>query len=547
MGVTPTQMPPSAVAATSSEKKRNRRKRSSGSVKVNAETFGVGFIVKLILMALINALGVYIIWSAWAHDQSMVMWAFIVILVVVDFFYFWPGTLASKYLIPGLVFLMIYQIFTIVYTGYISFTNYGTGHNGDKQAAISSILAGAERRVEGGENVPMAVVIKDKQLALAVVRDDEVSVGWEDHPLEPVEATLDNGRISDIEGWRVVPFNEVLSNYADEVPQLRAPISDDPSDGSYRTTTGSTAFPSKPTIVYDKASDTLFNKETGVTYHPSKRGYFVSEDGTDRIRTGWRVPVGLENYTRGFTDTNYTGPLLKVFFWTVAFSFLSVATTFLLGLFLAIVFNDERVKGRKVYRALLILPYAFPGFLSALLWKGMLNKSFGMINTTILGGVNIDWLGDPWLAKLSILGVNLWLGFPYMFLVATAALQSIPSDLREAALIDGAGPWDQFRRITFPLVLIATSPLLIASFAFNFNNFNLIYMLTGGGPSMYAEGIDAGHTDLLITLVYKMSGLASAGDKDFGFASALSLVIFLFIAVVSVIGFRQSRKSAEVI
>ena len=121
------------------------------------------------------------------------------------------------------------------------------------------------------------------------------------------------------------------------------------------------------------------------------------------------------------------------------FAFLSVATTFALGLFLAIVFNDPRVRGRKIYRSLLILPYAFPGFLSALVWRGMLNQRFGFINEVLLGGADDPVAPDPWLAKFSILGVNLWLGFPYMFLVCTGALQSIPADIIEAARIDGAG------------------------------------------------------------------------------------------------------------
>ncbi|MBM7331913.1 ABC transporter permease subunit, partial [Agrobacterium sp. S2] len=152
-----------------------------------------------------------------------------------------------------------------------------------------------------------------------------------------------------------------------------------------------------------------------------------------------------------------------------AFAFGSVATTFLLGLFLAVVFNDVRLRGRKIYRTLLILPYAIPGFLGALLWAGMLNRKFGFINEVILGGASIGWLTDPVLAKLAVLGVNLWLGFPYMFLICTGALQSLPGDVMEAAKIDGASPWRAFRSVTMPLLLVSTTPLLISSFAFNFN------------------------------------------------------------------------------
>lgn len=140
------------------------------------------------------------------------------------------------------------------------------------------------------------------------------------------------------------------------------------------------------------------------------------------------------------------------------------------------------MKGRKYYRVLMILPYAIPSFLSALIWAGMMNESFGFINQVLFGGASIPWLTDPVLAKFSVLLVNLWLGFPYMFLVCTGALQSIPEELQEAATVDGARPWAVFRLIKLPLLLVSVAPLLIASFAFNFNNFNVIYMLTDGGP-----------------------------------------------------------------
>src|SRR5690606_7777405 len=129
-------------------------------------------------------------------------------------------------------------------------------------------------------------------------------------------------------------------------------------------------------------------------------------------------------------------------------------TTLFRSLFLAIAFNDARLRGRRVYRTLVILPYAIPGFLAALLWSGMLNRSYGVVNEVLLGGVSIPWLTDPLLAKLSVLGVNLWLGFPYMFLICTGALQSLPADVLEAAKIDGAGRWRTWRSITLPLLLV---------------------------------------------------------------------------------------------
>lgn len=140
--------------------------------------------------------------------------------------------------------------------------------------------------------------------------------------------------------------------------------------------------------------------------------------------------------------------------------------------------------------------------------------------------------------------VNLWLSFPYWFLVCTGALQAIPDDVIEAATIDGAGAVRRFRSVILPLLLVATAPLAISSFAFNFNNFNIIYMLTNGGPAIFGAPNTLGHTDLLISAIYKISGI-SGGVADYGFASALSILVFIVIGVISAISFRQTRKLEE--
>ena len=169
----------------------------------------------------------------------------------------------------------------------------------------------------------------------------------------------------------------------------------------------------------------------------------------------------------------------------------------------------------------------------------MLSESFGFINQVLLGGASIPWLTDPVLAKVSILVVNLWLGFPYMFLVCTGALQSIPEELEEAATVDGAKPWAVFRLIKLPLLLVTVAPLLIASFAFNFNNFNLIYMLTGGGPRDPAASVNVGGTDILISMVYKVA--FTGQTRDYGLASAFSIIIFILVAIISIVSFKRTK------
>ncbi|MDN5571811.1 MAG: ABC transporter permease subunit, partial [Propionibacteriaceae bacterium] len=303
------------------------------------------------------------------------------------------------------------------------------------------------------------------------------------------------------------------------------------------------AYQARSVLTYDETADTFTNEDGKVYAADATQGLYTAQDGTS-LSPGWRVFVGTENFTRMFTDTRLQGPFLSILAWTFAFAILSVLSTFALGLLLAIVFNDERVKGRRFYRAMFILPYAFPGFLAALVWKGMLNQNFGIINQTLLGGATINWLGDGTLAKLSILGVNLWLGFPYMFLICTGALQSIPGELTEAGIMDGAGPWKRFWNLTLPLLMVSVAPLLIASFAFNFNNFSLIYMLTGGGPNFAGAPLIIGETDILISMVYSVA--FESGVRQFGLASALSILIFVVVGFISWLGFRQTRKLEEI-
>lgn len=512
----------------------------------HARDYGPGFFVKLALMAVVDALGVYVVWSAWQAGSYGVLVASLALLVAANWVYFSRRALPLKYILPGLGFLLVFQIFVVAYTGYVAFTNYGTGHNGTKEQAVSALLVQNERRVEGSPSVPLTVVADGDELGFAILTEDgDVEVGTAERPLAPADdATVEDDRVTEVPGWTVLPRDQVLQRQG-EVTELRVPVSEDPEGGSIRTTDARTGYVYTSVLEWDPAADTMTDTTTGTAYAPNDDGQFEAADGTT-LAVGWRVPVGLDNFATAFTDSRYAEPFLKILVWTFVFAVGSVATTFLLGLFLAITFNDTRMRGRKVYRTLMILPYAIPGFLAALLWSGLLNTRFGYINTVLLGGAEIPWLTDPWLAKLAVLGVNLWLGFPYMFLICTGALQSLPSDVMEAAKIDGAGRWRTWKSITLPLLLIATAPLLISSFAFNFNNFTLIYMLTGGGPRFADASVPLGHTDILISMVYSISGVDGSAAKDFGLASALSIVIFLIVGTISALAFRTTRKFEEI-
>jgi arabinogalactan oligomer/maltooligosaccharide transport system permease protein len=505
-----------------------------------------GFLVKLVLIALVDALGVYAVLAAWGAESWGILVAMVALLLVANWAYFSKRALPLKYILPGLAFLLVYQVYVVAYTGYVAFTNYGDGHNSTKEQAIEALLVQNERRVEGSPSSQLTVVADGDTLGFAIVSPEGVvEAGTADRPLEPVEdAAVESGRVTALPGYEVLEYAEVLERQK-EVTDLRVPVSTDPNAGSIRTQDARTGYVFTSTLTYDSASDTMTDTTTGVTYTPNDDGLFEAADGTT-LPVGWRVLVGLDNFVTAFGDDRYAGPFGKILVWTFAFAVVSVASTFLLGLFLAIAFNDTRLRGRRIYRTLVILPYAIPGFLAALLWSGLLNRSYGFVNEVLLGGAQIPWLTDPVLAKLAVLGVNLWLGFPYMFLICTGALQSLPTDVLEAAKIDGAGRWRTWRSITLPLLLVATAPLLISSFAFNFNNFTLIYMLTGGGPRFDDASVPLGHTDILISMVYSVSGLDGTAAKDYGLASALSIVIFVVVATISALAFRRTRSLEEI-
>ena len=511
---------------------------------------GWGFLAKLALMAAVNAAGVGVIWSAWVQGSWGVLATFAVLLVLADWVYFARRALPLKYVLPGLAFLLVFQLFTMGYTAYVALTNYGTGHNGSQQQAVDALLIQNERRVEDAVTYPLTVVQRDGETGFAIVAEGVARVGTADEPLvDAPDATLSQGRVTALPGWQVVDLPTLLSDAAlqEEVLALRVPASGDADDGSVRTREGTTGAVYRSTLVWDPTAQTMTDTGSGTVYRATDEGQFVADTG-ETLAVGWRVNVGLDNFTRAFTDDNYSGPLLRIATWTFAFAILTVASSFLLGLVLAIVFDDARVRGRRLIRTAFILPYAFPAFLSALLWQGMLNANpdYGIVNQLFFFGARIEWLTDPVLAKVAVLGVNLWLSFPYWFLVCTGALQSLPSDVMEAARIDGAGRWRTWRGITMPLLLISTTPLLIASFAFNFNNFTIIYMLTGGGPRFADTSTVLGHTDILISMIYEISGVAG-GRADYGLASALSIIVFVIVGTISAVAFRRTRKLEEVL
>ena len=257
--------------------------------------------------------------------------------------------------------------------------------------------------------------------------------------------------------------------------------------------------------------------------------------------------VGIRNFLDIFRMPVWSSTFFSIFGWTFIWAVLATLSCYFAGLFQAVIINNKRVRFKKIWRGILILPWAIPGMVSLLVFRTMLNGQFGPISQFLLDiGLTterISWLSDPQnpnLAKVVILVVNLWLGFPYFMALTTGVLTSMSKDILEAARVDGATPFQEFWRITFPMIFKVTSPLLIMGFAGNFNNFGVIYFLSGGGPGN-ANYQFAGSTDILITWIYKLT----IDHQFYNMAAVMSTMIFLIIGTISVWNFTRTRAFKE--
>lgn len=506
-----------------------------------------GTLAKIVLLGLFDACALWLIFAMAGLHLWVALVITIVITLLINWIYLGTGTrLPGKYLTPGVVFLVIFQIFVVFFSGYIAFTNYSDGHNSTKADAIGAITVAAQKRVPNSPTYAVNILQKDGKFFFLVTDPaGTVSVGSSTNPLtEAKNPRVDGTGIANgLPGYDTLTLDQVLANQA-AITAIAVPLTSSPADGTLRTDDASSAYLYKSDLGYDQKSDTFANG-SGVVYRDDGKGEFATADGTQKLSPGWKIDVGFHNFVEAFTNKQLSGPLLRVAIWTFVFALVSVVLTFALGLFLALVLNHPTLRGKKIYRVLVILPYAFPVYLSGLVWAGLLNPQFGFVNQVLFGGAQIPWLTAPLLAQFSVILVNVWLGYPYLFLVCTGALQSLPEELNEAARVDGASAWRALRSIKLPLLLVSIAPLLIASFAFNFNNFNVIYMLTRGWPRFSDTTFDIGSTDLLITMVYKVA-FGSGGARDYGLASALSIIIFLLIATISVIAFRRTKALEDI-
>ena len=284
--------------------------------------------------------------------------------------------------------------------------------------------------------------------------------------------------------------------------------------------------------------------------------YDANHDGYSNLFS-W---VGLENFNELFDFGNGGLGLAfgEILSWTLMWSFFATFTNYFLGMFVAMMINKKGIRGKKFWRTALVMTIAIPQFVS-LLYVSKLFDSSGILGELINGIPSVKafleanhytsiW-DSPTIARILVITINIWVGIPYVMLQATGILMNIPADLYESSRVDGASPWQQYIRITLPYMLFVTGPSLLTSFVGNLNNFNVIYLLSGGNPLNTdlgaVGGVSVGHTDLLITWLYKMA-LGSAESKYY-LASVIGILIFVVCAVLSLIVYNviPSTKNEE--
>lgn len=269
-----------------------------------------------------------------------------------------------------------------------------------------------------------------------------------------------------------------------------------------------------------------------LTFYPVFYGFWLSLTDASQTHLGDESFIGLSNFIEVFTSEGFLKVTLFTLIWTVS----NVLAHIAIGLFLAILLNDERLRGRVGYRTIMLLPWAIPSYISVLIWRGIFQPD-GLLNDLL--GTDLNLLADPTGAQVVVILVNIWLGVPFMMMSLSGALQSIPKEMYEAAEVDGVNSWDQFRHLTLPNLKSALVPLSLLGFIWTFNMFNVIYLMTDGGPNL---GYGPGSTDILITYVYDVAFI----DGKYGVAAAWSVVIFAMLLIFSWRYMKQTNATEAV-
>ena len=510
-----------------------------------------GFPIRQILVALVVLPALYLVFNIYQAGNSLIALAMLIVICLGAFIYLSDLGYTYRYLFPGFLGFGLFVIFPIVYMVFLSFTKYSSQNL--LYFGRSLALLRQETFPIGNATYKYKLYLQDNGTYILYLQNEQdptkrfASEPFELKPGEQSKGEQEPGQL------RALAQGEEMQGRPLEVAQVTREKLFIPMrgrqfalpDGMLVGMEGLQKFASRDRLWTVNPDGSLTNKKDGTVIRPDFRlGFFVNDKG-EKVGVGFRTFTGLDNYIRIITDPRIQGPFFRIFLWTVAFSAMSVLLAFSVGMVLAVILEWKDLRFRSAYRTLLILPYAVPAVLSILIFKGLFNQEFGAVNQFLRGifGAAPEWETNPWGARTMILLVNLWLGYPYMMLICTGMLQSIPSAIYEASAIDGSNPLVDFFQLTLPLLLPPLVPILISSFAFNFNNFNLIYLLTAGGPKMVGGGI-AGETDLLVNYTFNIAFRDSG--TNYGLASAIATVLFVIVGLLAWTNLKLSGRNVKI-
>jgi len=505
--------------------------------------------IRLVLIIFFDAGAIWFINQALQKGFTQIVIVLSIITVMLNVIFILPKAYPFRWMALGLSFMVMFTIYPIVFTFYVAFTNYGDGHLLTKAQALPLIEKISYLPADAPSFTWTAFKSTDGNYALWLVDPDgNTFVGKPGmsivaaRPGDPGIGEADSKGIPvSIAGYKRI--NSLLAVTDKNLPNI---IFGAEGEKAVQITSPNTAAALEQRFIYDPEADSFTDQSNGDSY-ANVAGTFMTKDGK-AIKPGFREVVGWKNFVTFVNSPAMRGPLVTILIWNFIFPAVSVVSTFSLGLAIAIMFNDKNFPLKKLIRTLLLIPYTIPSVITILVWRGMFNSEFGVINRMLDAWFNWapSWTTDAFWARTAILIVNLWLGFPYMMLITSGALQSIPGDLYEAATVDGANGWKRFSKITLPLLLVAVGPLLIASFVFNFNNFGLIYLFIGGGPSIAGASTQAGYTDILISYVYNLAFASGGRGVQYGLASAISLIMFILVGSITLLQYRLTNMWEEV-
>ncbi|HEX7836346.1 MAG TPA: maltose ABC transporter permease MalF [Kofleriaceae bacterium] len=560
-----------------------------------------GRILSRIAAAAVAGIGLVVIYQIYVSGNPALAAAFTGGFGLAFFVYTSRRTYTYRYLFPGLAAIAMFIVLPLVYTVWLGFTNYSSRNLLTFERATEVILGELDQS-DAGETARYQFTLHAApggfRLVLRAGEDEappaDSTGGSETSILDdvaPVTGSAGSGsagsgsagsgsaaagsagsgsaalpaRPASVFVTGVLPLTQLSAQRVEVAPLAGSGFAPgDPlplkaiaehrdaikaitvqlPDGTAAAMTSLSEFALYRPLYQQDPDGTITSRKTGERLTPNfHTGFYETPSGTP-VSPGFRVNVGLGNYVRTFTDSKFRGPFVRVFLWTVVFATLTVVFTAGLGMLLAELLSWERLRFAGLYRVLLFLPYAVPGFISILVFKGLFNRNFGEINLILdsLLGIRPNWSGNALLARAMILIVNTWLGYPYFMLICMGLQKSIPHDLYEASALAGAGPLTNFFQITWPLIRKPLTPLLVSAFAYNFNNFVLIYLLTAGRPDFLDTNVPAGETDILVSYTYRIAFQDSG--QNFGLAAAISTIVFLVVAILSVINLQLTRTNA---